>query len=897
MVIKDVATRYSEVHLLPSKNQAMPKLLTTLIRIRAHSPDHPIQHIRVDNAAEFVSKSFREYCASTGIVLETSVPYAHNTNAENFVKQIQMIARPLLLSSNLPLSCWGHAVLHAGELIRYRPSASMDMSPHQLVHGFVPNLAHLKVFGSAVYVPIPPHKQSKLGPRRTLGIYVGFKSTSIIRYLEPTTGELFMAHTSMCEFDETNFPTLLAEPRPPNASDFDFEQKDTKELHKDPYNGQGEKEMRRILHLQTIANNAPDAFAPTERITRSNLNQAANYPSRIQIDATPAHVTEPSKKRGRPKGAKDNQQRKRRVTPDKVLSSAPTEPPSLGILGAASTPDEVDHINDVLVLHASIGTDSEPNNLEECRRRPDWLQWKEAIRKELASLADREVFGDVQECPNNFKPIGCKWVFTRKRDQNGQVIRYKARLVAQGFTQRPGVDYSDTYSPVMSMTIFRWLIAFAAKHDLKIRQADIETAYLYGWIDVELYMKLPEGLRVEGETQYQRPCVKVRKSLYGLKQAGRMWYLHFTKYLIKCGFTTHMSCPCLFVKRNGAEIAIVGIYVDDIVMVGTDAALEDTMTALKSEFKVKDLGKLSYCLGLQIIQTPEGIKLHQQTYTKKVLERFNMGDALKTAKIPMVVRTLGPDTDVLGPKRANEEVLNSKYPYKEAIGALQYLANCSRPDIAFATSVLARYTSEPTKRHWIGIKRVLRYLAGTVNHGLFYRKEKNNVTLNTNDIEGYADAGYLSDPHKGRSQTGYAFVYSEAAISWRSTKQTLVATSTNQAEIIALYEASRECVWIRQFLTFIRASLGVRSPLTPTTIHEDNRACVAQVQRGYIKNDRTKHIDPKFFFMHDLQGKELNIQQISSENNLADFFTKSLGSTAFERLRNKLGMVDINAED
>ncbi|MFN7685340.1 MAG: reverse transcriptase domain-containing protein, partial [Oligoflexia bacterium] len=471
MVIKDVATRYSEVHLLTSKNQAMPKLLTTLIRLRAHSPNTPIQHLRVDNAAEFVSKSFREYCASTGIELETSVPYVHNTNAENFVKQIQMIARPLLLNSNLPLSCWGHAVLHAGALIRYRPSASMDMSPHQLVHGFAPNLAHLKVFGSAIYVPIPPHKRSKLGPRRILGIYVGFNSTSIARYLEQTTGELFMAHTSTCEFDETNFPSLLTEPRPPNVSDFEFDQEDTKMLHKDPYNGQGEKEVRRILHLQAFAGNAPDAFAPTARITRSNLNQAANYPSRTQVDVTPAHVSEPSKKRGRPKGAKDTQPRKRRVSTGTILSSAPSGPPSLGILDEAPPSEEIADINYALVFHASAEPDADPTNLQECRRRDDWPEWREAIRNELASLADREVFGEVQECPSNFKPIGCKWVLTRKRNQDGQVIRYKARLVAQGFTQRPGVDYSDTYSPVMSMTIFRWLIAFAAKHALKTRQA------------------------------------------------------------------------------------------------------------------------------------------------------------------------------------------------------------------------------------------------------------------------------------------------------------------------------------------------------------------------------------------------------------------------------------------
>lgn len=433
-------------------------------------------------------------------------------------------------------------------------------------------------------------------------------------------------------------------------------------------------------------------------------------------------------------------------------------------------------------------------------------------------------------------------------------------------------------------------MAFAASNNLKLRQADIETAYLYGFIDVELYMRLPDGVCVEGEQKYKRPCVKVKKSLYGLKQAGRIWYLHLSKYLIQCGFKTNESCPCLFIKRYKAEIIIVGIYVDDIIMVGTDAALKDTMIALKNKFKVKDLGHLSYCLGLQIEVTTKGIKLHQGGYIKKILNRFNMGDVLRPNKTPMVVRSLTPSTDVYGPRRKHEIVLkDTECPYQEAIGALQYLANCSRPDIAFAVSVLSRYSKEPTKRHWTGIKQILRYLSGTVNYGLYYKKVFTN-NLTTNGISGYADAGYLSDPHKARSQTGYTFMIAGAAIVWRSTKQTLVATSTNHSEIIALYEACRECVWLRRMITFVSKTLQLNEEISPIIIYEDNSACVLQVQKGYIKGDRTKHIDPKFFFMHELNGKELKVQAVSSTENVADLFTKSLGSVAHNRLCKKLGI-------
>jgi hypothetical protein len=259
----------------------------------------------------------------------------------------------------------------------------------------------------------------------------------------------------------------------------------------------------------------------------------------------------------------------------------------------------------------------------------------------------------------------------------------------------------------------------------------------------------------------------------------------------------------------------------------------------------------------------------------------------------MVVRSLKPDSDLFGPRRENEKVLSEKYPYEEAIGALLYLANCSRPDIAFAVSVLARYASQPTKRHWSGIKQLLRYLVGTTNYGLMYRRgaSAHQVSdLITDDICGFADAGYLSDPHKARSQTGYVFMAARAPISWRSTKQTLAATSTNQSELIALYEASRECIWLRRFVKFIREVLNVKGKMPAINLYEDNSACVAQVQRGYIKSDRSKHIDPKFFFMHDMNGKQLNVVQVPSEENLADIFTKTLGSNKHWALVQGLGM-------
>ena len=215
-----------------------------------------------------------------------------------------------------------------------------------------------------------------------------------------------------------------------------------------------------------------------------------------------------------------------------------------------------------------------------------------------------------------------------------------------------------------------------------------------------------------------------------------------------------------------------------------------------------------------------------------------------------------------------------------------YLTNYTRPDIAFLVNLLARYNSAPTKRHWNRIKHILRYLRGTSEMGLFYSKAMEPQSLC------YADARYLSDPHKAQSQTGYIFTYGNTTISWRSVKQTMVATFSNHLEILAMDEASRECVWLRSMIQHIRESYGLSSiKNNPTILYEDNVACIAQIKGGYIKGDRTKHISPKFLYTHELQkDSEIDVQQIRSNDYLADLFTKALPSTTFKKLVRQVGM-------
>ncbi|KAL6319511.1 hypothetical protein AAG906_014187 [Vitis piasezkii] len=671
------------------------------------------------------------------------------------------------MKTKLPTSAWGHAIMHAAALVRIRPTTYHEYSPSQLVLGKQPNISHLRIFGCAVYVPIAPTQRTKMGPQRRLGVYVGFDSPSIIRYLEPLTGDVFTARFADCHFNESVFPSLGREKSIPEERR-EISWKTSTMTHLDPRTNQCELEVQRIIHLQNLANQLPDAFIDTKKVTKSHI-PAANTPARIDV------LGEPRKTWHSRRGHQSDD----RFKIDKSIA----------------------------LEEAQIMRKPQEVHVEQEAPKRHILNKKPKIH----ILNEKPQEACTENCEISKLSVGYKWVFVRKRNENNEIIRYKARLVAQGFSQRPGIDYEETYSPVMDAITFRFLISLAVSE---------------GWIWIS--------------------------------------WNRLSEYLLKEGYVNNPICPCIFIKKSETGFAIIAVYVDDLNLVGTPEELTRTTNYLKKEFEMKDLGKTKFCLGLQIEHFPNGVLVHQSTYIKKVLKRFYM-DKAHPLSSPMVVRSLDVKNDPFRPCEKDEELLGPEVPYLSAIGALMYLANCTRPDIAFSVNLLARYSSAPTRRHWNGIKHILRYLRGTTDMGLFYSRESKQQLL------GYADAGYLSDPHKGRSQTGYVFNCNGTAISWRSVKQTMVATSSNHSEILAIHEASREC--------------------DPTTLFEDNAACIAQIIGSYIKGDRTKHISPKFFYTHELQKSgEIDVQQIRSSDNLADLFTKSLPTSTFKKLIHRIGM-------
>ncbi|KAJ0919088.1 putative RNA-directed DNA polymerase [Helianthus annuus] len=463
LVLIDASSRWSHVSLLATRNVAFARLLAQIIQLRAHFPKNPIKTIRVDNAGEFTSQAFNDYCMSIGIKVEHPVAHVHTQNglAESLIKRLQIIARPLLMRCKLPSSAWGHAILHAAALIRLRPTADHEYSPLQLVSGREPNLSHLKIFGCAVYVPISPPQRTIMGPQRRLGIYIGFNSPSIIKYLEPLTGDMFTARFADCQFNETVFPVL--------GGDKTKERLVTQELtwnasslsNLDPRSGQCESEVQKIIHLQRIVNELPDAFTDTNRVTKSHI-PASNAPARIEV--IPEAITI-QRKRGRPIGSKDKNPRKRKeqnksvgenlvnetleevnvpeetnITPEENENSEDTLVPNENEISINYVQNSTiwnrneTRVNDIFAYAIATDVINEndyvPKTLEECMYKVDWPKWQEAIKAELDSLEKRNVFGPVVRTPIDVKPVGYKWVFSIKRNERNEIVRYKARLVA-----------------------------------------------------------------------------------------------------------------------------------------------------------------------------------------------------------------------------------------------------------------------------------------------------------------------------------------------------------------------------------------------------------------------------------------------------------------------------------
>ena len=503
-----------------------------------------------------------------------------------------------------------------------------------------------------------------------------------------------------------------------------------------------------------------------------------------------------------------------------------------------------------------------PSTYNEALSSPDSMLWNTAINKELQAHADNSTWKLVN-LPAGRRAIGCRWVFVIKDSTSPPT--YKARLVAQGFRQVYGLDYFETFSPVVRYESIRILFALASQFKLIIHQMDVTTAFLNGSLDEEIYMKVPDGV----EAPAGMVC-KLQKSLYGLKQAPLCWNIAINRVLVSAGFKRSVNEFGIYVKVNGGVIVIVALYVDDLLICSNNMnAIGHVKELLHSNYKMKDLGAVSTFLGMEIRQTSAAVHVKLNRYLTGVLADFSMSDCNPVAT------PLASGTDFV-PREALSDADVTRF--RSMVGKILFAANTCRPDLAFAASTLSRFLKDPRTNHLAAAKHVLRYIKGTLDVGLVFR---GNARC---QLVGYSDADWAGDKVDRKSVTGYVFMLAGCAITWKTKKQQTVAMSSTEAEYMALGETVKELLWLSQLLKHIGLKFG------PPTIFEDNEGCKL-LSNHPVHHQRTKHIDIRHHFLRDhLNKNDFILQSARTDEMAADMFTKSLERPKFKKFVEMIGM-------
>ncbi|GJY88270.1 retrovirus-related pol polyprotein from transposon TNT 1-94 [Tanacetum coccineum] len=499
-------------------------------------------------------------------------------------------------------------------------------------------------------------------------------------------------------------------------------------------------------------------------------------------------------------------------------------------------------------FYNSVLSKVEPKNFKSAVTEDCWFQ---AMQDEIHEF-DRLDVWELVPPPDCAMIIALKWIYKVKLDEYGDVLKNKARLVAKGYRQEEGLDFEESFAPVARLEAIRIFLANAASKNMTVYQMDVKTAFLNGELKEEVYVSQPEGF-VDPDRPHH--VYRLKKALYGLKQAPRAWYDTLSKFLLAQGFSKGVVDPTLFIRKTGKHTLHVQIYVDDIIFASTDPKDCDRFSnEMSSKFQMSMMGQISFFLGLQISQNPRGIFINQSKYANEILKKFDLhkSDPVDT---PMVERTK-LDEDLSG-------IPVDQTQYRSMIGSLMYLT-ASRPDLVFAVCMCARYQSKPTKKHLEAVKRVFRYLQGSINMGLWYPKDTAMA------LTAYADADHAGCQDTRRSTSGSAQFLGDKLVSWSSKKQTSTSISSTEAEYIAMSGCCAQILWMRSQLS----DYGFAYNHIP--LYCDNKSAIALCCNN-VQHSRSKHIDIRHHFIREQVEKGVvELYFVRTKYQLADIFTKAL---------------------
>jgi len=824
--------------------------------------DTTFTDLRSDNGGEFINEEMRDLLNEEAITHTTTSPHTPHQNgiAERSNRTIIELAVTILVDAKVQLNLWPWAVRHVIQISNMLPNKRLKLqsTPYLEIFDAVPDLSHIRIFGSDAYMWLPDSTRPTLGPKAVKGILLGVDYPNSLAYLvfhnnriyktghlqinedlsmKRNQAESYFHQFQLLPMNDNHVPpshiTPQLDPSSSSSSSTSLVRSVTKESVEGlPSPGQPNNEAVRF--------NDDDSHSSTETIafpgsrTRSKLK--ALYTDRCNFTL---------------------QDSQNSILSGKYYDQFYNE----------------SYISCPLQSCFNVGSLS----YEEVQLSSEWSQWKQAIHEEISKLTAINTWSVVQHLPANKKALNFKWVLKKKQDITGKNI-FKARLTVKGCAQKEFVDFDEVWAGVVKIITFRLFLSFFGTKNFASLQLDVQSAFPQAPLetDEEIFMRPPSELNLPSNC-----FLKLHRALYGLKQASRAWSIHLNRFLIELGFTQLKTESCVFIKRQNFIFMLLLVYVDDMIIFSSS---QDSLNWFQKEFSKSFAIKtspLKICLGFEIFKNPslQQISISKVDYSLKIVQRFHSFiQQIRFRSSPLDENVKLSKND--SPKSEIEREAMAQLPYRQIIGALNYLACSCRPDISFSVNYLARFMTDYGHAHWLQLLNVLAYVRDHPYSYLIYKQtpqktfsmDNQNFVMLRDHIYCFVDADLAStDLDTRRSTSGYVIFFNDAPIAWKSVLQKTVSSSSTEAELKALHEAAKEVVWLSNLLVEIG-----EPHKGPIIIFEDNTSCMRATDNN-VEHSKLKHIEIKYHQMREFIEKGLLCTiHIASAQQIADVLTKPL---------------------
>jgi len=851
----DEYSHRAEVRFLKTRDEA-PKALLDMMKLAACQYDKKVKVLQTDNAGELTSKWFEDELAKLGVRHKLSIAYIHETNgmAERFSRTVSASARTLLFDSGLPLSLWGEALTHSVYTKNRIPCIALDnKSPHEVLTAEVPDLGYLQPFGSPAHVFIPEERRKtgrKLLARSVEGFLAGYgQQRNHYRFWIPSLHRVVISR---------DFKARVVLP-PPEEITIDDSAVETEAIRlaaKNTATSAAPSTVPRVpASIAEIHDRYPN-LVESAALESSSL-ESATPPSIVSsiapVTTTSSRTESPILQPATPSAAWVPEtfipDTSSQTSQDVIFCKPPPQAKFCTRRGReVKPPSRLGEWGEVALLGY---TDEDEPSVTAALSGSEAGEWKTAMEKEIASLEKYKTW-EATAAPENARFVDTKWVLRKKHDERGNLVKFKARLTACGFTQIPGIDYDETFSAVVRTDTLRILLAHAIQHNLHTVQYDIESAYLNAPLDDEIYIKTPRMVAVPSGK-----VLRLKKSIYGLKQAARCWGITLANVLRRRGFQPSLANPALYINHQRSEF--LGVHVDDLRFVANE---DNGFTHwLGTHFTVNNLGKPRHLLSIELVWTDTSVSLAQTTYLRRIIGKY-----LPSGAKPLVP-PLSPSERPL--KRDHLEPPADLKEYQSAIGSLLYAAIITRPDILFSVCCLSQFLSDPSESHMRMVKNIFRYLAHTPDYRLTYHRPKAKPH---SILCVYSDSSYANSLSDRRSFSGSVTMLAGCPIAWNCAKQGVVALSTTEAEYIALTSAAQSLAWRQTLLVEMRMTDINIKPV----LYGDNLSSQFLTRNASLHR-RSKHIDVRYHYIREkYEQGHFELEFVSGKENPADLFTKAL---------------------